>query len=79
MNWTTVNSKYLQSLQLVGRNAEGAVISKLKTYDFSEGIPLSLRRNCRKGEPLICKNVSSGIKKPGDYIFGLRAITKAKV
>ncbi|MEM7716933.1 MAG: hypothetical protein AAF349_25835 [Cyanobacteria bacterium P01_A01_bin.68] len=51
----------------------------MKTYDFSEGIPLSLRRNCRKGEPLVCKNVSSGIKKPGDYIFELRAIPKAKV
>jgi len=79
LNWTTVNSKYLQSLQLVGRNAEGAVVSKLKTYDFSEGIPLSLRRNCRKGEPLVCKNVKTGIKKPGDYIFELRAIPKAKV
>ncbi len=79
LNWTAVNSKQLKELQLIGSTADGSVVSKLKTYNFTKGIPLSLRRNCQKGEPLICKNIRTGIKKPGDYIFELRAIPKAKV
>ena len=79
LNWNIINSNYLQSLQLVSRNAEGSVVSKLKTYDFNKGIPLSLLRYCRKAEPLVCKNVRTGIKNPGDYIFELRAIPKTKV
>ncbi|MCJ8280317.1 MAG: hypothetical protein MJK14_10510 [Rivularia sp. ALOHA_DT_140] len=51
----------------------------MKTYDFSKGIPESLRRNCQQGESLVCKNIRTGITKPGDYIFELKAIPKAKV
>ena len=79
LNWAVNNPEQLQSIQIIGRTPEGLVTSPLRTYDFSQGIPPQLQGYCRDGKPLVCVNVSTGIQRPGDYIFEIIAIPKGKV
>lgn len=77
LNWSVSEPEQLQALQLVGRTPENLVVSPVKTYDFSEGIPNQLQRLCKVGKQLVCQKVKTGIKKPGDYIFALKPIPKS--
>lgn len=75
LNWAIRNASQLRALQLVGRTPDGLVVTPLKSFDFSQGIPAQLKKSCVAGEPLVCFNVETSIKKPGDYIFALKPIS----
>ncbi|MBN4003357.1 hypothetical protein [Nostoc sp. LPT] len=76
LNWSVIHPKELQSLQIIGRTPDNLIVSAVKTYDFSQGIPRELRRLCTVEEQLVCQKVKTGIKKPGSYVFALKAIPK---
>ncbi|AKG24415.1 hypothetical protein IJ00_03380 [Calothrix sp. 336/3] len=79
LNWAIANPKQLQALQLIAKTIDGLEAKPLVTYDLSQGIPPSLKKFCRQGEPLVCIDIQTGIRKPGDYIFELRAVPKGEV
>ena len=66
------------ALQLVGRAPGGLVLSPMRTYDFSEGIPAQLKAYFKLQAQLVCKNVRTGIKKPADYVFAMTAIPQGE-
>ncbi|MFN6486066.1 MULTISPECIES: hypothetical protein [unclassified Nostoc] len=76
LNWSVTHPEQLQSLQIIGRTPDNLIVSPVKTYDFSQGIPHELRRLCTLAEQLVCQKVKTGIKKPGSYVFALKAIPK---
>jgi hypothetical protein len=78
LNWAIANANQLKAIQVIGRTVDGLVVSPGKTYDFSRGIPPQLKKTCVSGEALVCVNVPSGTRKPGDYVFELRAISKSE-
>jgi hypothetical protein len=78
-NWTVTYPARLQELRLIGRNAEGGVISPLKRYDLSQGLPWELQSACKVAAQLICKNVATGATRPGDYIFELSTVPRVGI
>ncbi|WP_375494299.1 hypothetical protein [uncultured Nostoc sp.] len=76
LNWSVTHPEQLQVLQLIGRTPDNLIVSPVKTYDLSQGIPRELRRLCTVEEQLVCQKVKTGIKKPGSYVFTLKAIAK---
>ncbi|MDZ8086055.1 MAG: hypothetical protein RMY16_10905 [Nostoc sp. DedQUE12b] len=78
LNWSVTHPEELQSLQIIGRTPDNLIVSPVKTYDFNQGIPRELRKLCTVEEQLVCQKVKTGIKKPGSYVFALKAIPKGE-
>ncbi|MEX0270976.1 hypothetical protein AB3R30_17695 [Leptolyngbyaceae cyanobacterium UHCC 1019] len=76
LNWAIANPNQLQSLQLTGRTPEGAIVRPARQYDFSQGVPASLKEFCVLQEQLICQNLPTNARLPGDYLFELVASPK---
>jgi len=76
LNWKITNPNQLKELKIIGRAPDGSVNSQLKPLDFSQGVPKELSKFCKLQEDLICQNVPTGIRKPGDYIFELTVVPK---
>lgn len=76
LNWAIANPNQLQALQLTGRTPEGAVVNPSRQYDFSQGVPAPFKEFCVLQEQLICQNVPTNARKPGDYLFELVAVPK---
>jgi hypothetical protein len=74
LNWTIENPKQIKAIHLVGKSPEGVVLSPLRTFDFSRGIPKELAPFCMITTQLACKNLPTGDRKPGNYIYELAAI-----
>ncbi len=77
LNWTIGNAKQLNAIHLIAKSPEGVVLSPLKQFDFSKGIPKFLQPFCILQAELICKNVKTGDGRPGNYIYELAAIAKS--
>ena len=81
LSWKVRNPKRLSSLSLVGKSAEeGSILSQPVSYDFSQGdIPEVLQPFCSQTRSrLVCHNVQTDARKPGDYIFTLSAFAAGK-
>jgi hypothetical protein len=76
LNWQVNQPQHLRSLQVVGLSPDGKVISEPVIYDFSEGIPSALAEFCIQKRALVCRNVPTDAKQPGDYIFELTIFPK---
>ncbi len=76
LRWAIRHPNQLRMLQLIGRTPDGLVVTPAKNFDFSRGIPAELKKSCVSGETLVCFNVETNIKKPGDYIFELKPISQ---
>ncbi|WP_051036652.1 hypothetical protein [Calothrix sp. PCC 6303] len=76
LNWAIRNASQLRMVQLIGRTPDGLAVTPVKNFDFSQGIPSQLKKFCAAGEPLVCFNMTTNLKKPGDYIFELKAISQ---
>jgi hypothetical protein len=77
LNWSITHPARLQELRLLARSPEGSAIGPLKRYDLSQGLPLELQSVCKVTDRLVCKNVATGVTRPGDYTFELAAVPKA--
>ena len=76
LNWKINNPEQLKELRLIARLPDGSAISGLRPFNFTQGIPKELQEFCQLPQELICKNLPTGIRKPGDYVFELTAIPK---
>ncbi|MEP0856699.1 hypothetical protein [Trichocoleus sp. DQ-U1] len=74
LNWRVVNPEQIKELQLIGRSPDGTVNSVLKRFDFSKGVAKGLAKYCTAEAALICKNVPTDARKPGDYIFEMMVV-----
>ncbi|MBE9129668.1 MULTISPECIES: transcriptional regulator [unclassified Coleofasciculus] len=78
LNWQIANPKRLQRLKLQGLSPDGVVTSNPIAYDFSRGIPEELKEFCIREVVLICQNVPTDARQPGDYVFELTLIPRGK-
>ena len=78
VNWVVENPERLQSLHLIGRDAEGAVATPTFSFDFQAGIPKELTNFCTLENLLVCQNVPTGLRQAGIYTFDLIAIPKGE-
>ncbi len=76
LNWTIAHPKQIQELQIIGHDAEGAVVSPLKVYNFQKGVPKELEKQCTLREQLVCLQVPTGDRKVGDRTYQITVIPK---
>jgi len=77
LNWEIGNVRQIQSLQILGRSPNGNVTSIPVSYDLSQGLPESLQEFCtRSWRTLVCRNIRTDAREPGDYIFELKVTAK---
>lgn len=76
LNWQITQSKGTK-VTLIGRGADNAPVTAPKIFDFNQGIPKSLQKNCRlNSQTLVCLNVPTGVQDSGTYIFELQVTPK---
>ncbi|HLP90634.1 MAG TPA: hypothetical protein VK184_18885 [Nostocaceae cyanobacterium] len=73
LNWRVRYTKYLNNITLTALLADGSEGIQTRTYTFNGRIPDELQPYCRWGETLVCTNVPTEARKPGDYIFTVSA------
>jgi hypothetical protein len=79
LNWTIAHPDKVRSLQLKGLSPDDVVVSGPIAYDLSDGVPSELQIFCTEDEAqLICQNVPTDARKPGDYVFELAMIPSSK-
>lgn len=82
LNWEISNPNNVKELRIVGLAPDGSINSELKRYEIKNNIlPPELRIYCEPKENLsekknlVCRNVPTDARKPGDYIFKLMVIS----
>jgi len=78
LNWQIRNPQQIQSLSLTSQSPDGSAPVQPITYDFSKGIPNELKEFCIFRAMLICKNVRTAARQPGNYVFELKVFSKKK-
>ena len=78
VNWVVDHPKQLDSLHLIGRDAEGTVATPTFSFDFQAGIPKELADFCALDTQLVCQNVPTGLRQTGIYTFDLIAVPKGE-
>ncbi len=76
LSWEITQANQLQEIQLIGRDRQGLAITPIKRYSFSQGLPPSLQPHCQLAGRLVCQNVPTAARQPGEYIFELNTIGK---
>ncbi len=72
LKWRIRNPRQIRTLRIVGRSPNGIIVSELLSFDFSQGIPRELKSLCTLQTELVCRNVGTDARKPGDYIFEIQ-------
>ncbi|ABW31330.1 COG1470 family protein [Acaryochloris marina] len=76
LNWKITQAKGTK-VTLIGRGADNAPVTAPKIFDFTQGIPQSLQKNCRLDvQTLVCLNVPTGVQDAGTYTFELKVAPK---
>jgi len=71
------NPEKLKSLEILGQDDKGKVISRPQTYDLSRGIPAPLRPFCLEMQQVLtCRNVRTDAKRSGNYIFTMNLLPR---
>ena len=66
-----------QEMTLTSTSPDGATQSEAKHYILrDDGLPPELSGMCVRDRDLVCRNVPTGVKRPGNYVFKLTAIVK---
>lgn len=76
LNWQIRNPKQVQGVKIISQSSDKEVSSQPRVFDFSGGIPDELKQSCTLREVLICKNVRTDARKPGEYVFELQMFGK---
>ncbi len=77
LNWTVDNPSDILALELFSLAADGSANTEPRSYEFGNGeIPPDLAGFCTASTAtqLICENVPTSAREPGDYTFFLRVI-----
>jgi hypothetical protein len=77
LNWQIANPSRIEELRVVSLSADGSAEGETKTYRVVNGAIPELVNLCPPtAGKLICQNVPTGIRKPGNYVFKLIAVVK---
>jgi hypothetical protein len=69
----------VQAIELVGLGEDGTVLSEPVLYDWSQGVPASLRPFCfEQSQSITCRNIRTDASKAGKYVFTLKLIPKSQ-
>ena len=76
LNWQVTSVDQLSHLSLVGRLANGSMISPPQQYDLAEGLPKGLEKFCTlTSTDLICRALPINARTVGAYVFELNLFT----
>lgn len=71
LSWQIEHPQTISSISLVGRSTDGKVTSQPISFNFEEGLPESLSKQCTWQRIFYCRNLRTDARQPGDYIFEL--------
>ncbi|BBD70124.1 hypothetical protein NIES4072_64890 [Nostoc commune NIES-4072] len=77
LNWQVRNPRQIYLLKLTGQSTDGTASVAPIVYDFSKGIPNELKESCSWRSVLICQNMRTDARLPGEYIFNLQVFSKS--
>ncbi len=79
LDWIVTHPQDITGLYLVGRDKDNKMVGDLLYRFPTPGqLPNALRPFCRIGAALICQNVPTGLKAPGEYRLELQPIWAKK-
>jgi len=78
LNWRISKPEEVQTLTVKGLSSDGKVLSDPVEYNFSQGIPPSLRNFCASEQVLICQNVPTDARRAGKYTFDMSLVPKSR-
>jgi hypothetical protein len=71
------NPEKLKGVEIWGQDEEGKVNSRIRAYDFSQGIPAPLRPFCLQiQQVLTCRNIRTDARLAGKYVFTLNLLPR---
>ncbi|OKH50486.1 hypothetical protein NIES2101_19335 [Calothrix sp. HK-06] len=76
LSWQISNLEQLASLEIINKQENGTLVS-ISKYDFSNGIPAQLQKQCSKSKNLTCQNVPITASAPGKYTLILQTTSKS--
>lgn len=76
LSWQISNLNQLASLEIINKQENGT-LSSVSKYDFSNGIPPQLQKQCSKSNNLTCQNVPITASSPGKYTLILQTTSKS--
>jgi len=76
LNWQIRNPNQISAIAVTGTSVDGSAVGESKTYNFSQGIPNELKYFCAIRTQLVCQNVLTNARQPGDYVFELKVFSK---
>lgn len=77
LTWQISNQEYLANLQIKNKQENGTS-SIVKEFDFSQGIPPQLQKQCQKDNNLTCQNILMVVNTPpGKYTLILQPVAKS--
>ncbi len=77
LSWQISNPEQLASLQIINKQENGTspIVAE---FDFNQGIPPQLQKQCQKDSNLTCKNILMGVNtQPGKYTLVLQPVAKS--
>ncbi|NJL87287.1 MAG: transcriptional regulator, partial [Leptolyngbyaceae cyanobacterium SM1_1_3] len=75
VGWQIEHPERVRSLKITGYSPEGTLISGPLTYDFSQGLPITLAAFCDQDKVILtCRNVRTDARQPGEYVFELTIV-----
>ena len=78
LNWTIAHPRQIQEIHLIAKAPDGKVLSPLKKFALSQGLPAELKPFCIVAEQLVCQKVPTGDRKPGQYVYEIAAIGRGE-
>ncbi len=78
LNWAIANTSRVKEIILTSTAPDGSTQSEAKRYILPDrdGLPVELSGICVRNRDLVCRNVQTDVKRPGNYVFKLTAIVK---
>ena len=71
------NPRRIQSIKVLGKSADGKVLTRPEIYDFSQGIPATLKPYCTHNQQTLnCSRIRSNARKPKTYVFEMTVLPK---
>ncbi|MGD1873315.1 MAG: hypothetical protein ACFB02_09715 [Mastigocoleus sp.] len=72
------NPQRIKSIKMVGMSADGEILTRPETYDFSNGVPINLKPYCNQNQQILnCNRVRSNARKPDTYVFEMTVLPKS--
>lgn len=78
LDWRITYPRRIQYLRITGESPSGATPPQTLTFDLTQGLPPELADTCNWSRQLVCRNVRTDARQPGQYVFTLTAIPEGR-